>query len=133
MTSTRLRAALAILATIACVSGTASCGSKQSKEEDAKTTVETFLKGVREKNGKLACSVLSKKSIKGIEGTGYNCPTAFNKVGAELAPQVKGFALGTVVVRGDTATVEVKKAGKLVQPFRLIRESGKWKLAQQGG
>ena len=108
------------------------CGGGGDSDE-VKDTVKSFFSALADRDGKKACSLLSKSLVASAQVGGGDCAKSVKAVAAQAVPdnkrsEARDIDVTDVKIKGSTATAFAKgKKGK--RQVTLLKEGGKWKLA----
>jgi hypothetical protein len=122
--------AAALIASLAF--GAVGCGGGGDSGK-VKDTVKSFFVALADRDGKKACSLLSKALVASAQVGGNDCAKSVKAVAAQAVPdnkrsEAKNIQVTDVKIKGTTATAFAKgKRGK--RQVTLVKEGGKWKLA----
>jgi hypothetical protein len=126
---------LAVLPLLVACALVAGCGSRvPGDEEQIRTVLATFSRGVETRDYDKVCSVLSEKLLSGLQGIGLPCQAAMRKsLGEVREPRL---TVGRVEIDGDSASAEVRTSAEGQEPssdtMRLARAKDGWKIAALG-
>jgi hypothetical protein len=108
------------------------CGGGGDSDK-VKDTVKSFFSALADRDGKKACSLLSKSLVASAQVGGGDCAKSVKAVAAQAVPdnkrsEARDIEVTDVKIKGSTATAFAKgKKGK--RQVTLLKEGGKWKLA----
>jgi putative lumazine-binding protein len=121
------------LAAVLAVSGVFfGCGGGPSDTERVHDVVEAFGEASAAKDYQRLCDdLLAPKLVSEVESAGLPCELAVKQgLGDVSAPQL---TIGTIRVKGDSATADVQSSAKGEQPSRdtlqLVRVDDSWRIA----
>jgi hypothetical protein len=121
------------LAAVLAVSGVFfGCGEGPSDTERVHDVVEAFGQASAAKDYQRLCDdLLAPKLVSEVESAGLPCELAVKQgLGDVSAPQL---TIGTIRVKGDSATADVQSSAKGEQPSRdtlqLVRVDDSWRIA----
>jgi hypothetical protein len=120
----------ALIATLAL--GAVGCGGG-GESDKVKDTVKSFFAALADRDGKKACSLLSKALVASAQVGGGSCATSVKAVAAQAVPdnkrgEARSINVTDIKIKGTTATAFARgKKGK--RQVTLVKEGGKWKLA----
>jgi hypothetical protein len=113
----------------------AACGGGGSDEDEVRSAAENFASAFKDENWSEVCALMTKQSKAQLEEAGKllqadGCEAvwkkAANRIPEEAKQQLDNFAVDTIKVNGNTATVTSTSAQD--SPAQLRKEDGAWKV-----
>jgi hypothetical protein len=124
-----------LVALAAAAAALGACGGGPSDEEQVRTTVQAFSEASAAKDYQRLCDdLLAPKLVEKIKQAGLPCEVALEQgLGDVKDPKL---TLGTVTVKGESATADIRTSAAGQQPSRdtleLTKVGDKWRIASLG-
>ena len=115
----------------------AGCGdSGPNDETQIRTTLDDFARATAEQDYAALCDrILAPRLVNTVEQIGLSCEAALDKAFADVRDP--RLSVGTVTVKGDNATAEVRSSAAGQEPsedtVELVRVDDEWRIASLAG